>query len=227
MVTPEGFLPMPAEADFVIAGTIDPNVQKPEGPFGDHLGYYSLAHDFPVLRVDCVFHRRGAIWPFTSVGRPPQEDTSFGAIIHELTGPIIPSVLPGVHAVHAVDARRSPACFWRLPASVMCPYASVRRPQENPGRRAANAILGQGQMSLAKYLFIVAKEDNPANSTSSTSRPSFAIFWNGLTGGTTCTSKPAQLSTRLTIRATGLNAGSQKVVVAAAGPVRRRLGHQR
>ncbi len=104
MVAPDGLLPMPAEADFAIAGSIDPHVRKPEGPFGDHLGYYSLKHDFPVLRVERVFHRPGAIWPFTSVGRPPQEDTSFGALIHELTGPLVPTVIPGVRAVHAVDA---------------------------------------------------------------------------------------------------------------------------
>ena len=60
----------------------------PEGPFGDHLGYYSLAHDFPVLRVEQVCHRPDAIWPFTVVGRPPQEDTMFGQLIHELTGPV-------------------------------------------------------------------------------------------------------------------------------------------
>ena len=95
MVAPDGGLPMPAEADFVIQGTIDPNVRKPEGPFGDHLGYYSLRHDFPVLNVERVYHCNNAIWPFTSVGRPPQEDTSFGAFIHELTGPVIPSVVAG------------------------------------------------------------------------------------------------------------------------------------
>ena len=62
MVAPDGGLPMPAEADFVIRGTIDPHRRKPEGPFGDHLGYYSLRHDFPVLRVERVYHRDGAIW---------------------------------------------------------------------------------------------------------------------------------------------------------------------
>src|SRR5262249_54682265 len=101
---PNPLLPMPAEADFCIVGTVDPERALPEGPFGDHLGYYSLKHDFPVLNVERVYHREGAIWPFTVVGRPPQEDTGFGAIIHELTGPIIPTVVPGVHAVRAVDA---------------------------------------------------------------------------------------------------------------------------
>ena len=74
------------------------------GPFGDHLGYYSLQHPFPVMKVENVWHRPDAIWPFTVVGRPPQEDTSFGTFIHELTGDLIPDVLPGIKAVHAVDA---------------------------------------------------------------------------------------------------------------------------
>ena len=82
------------EADFCIQGSIDPQRTLPEGPFGDHLGYYSLVHPFPVLDVDRVTHRRDPIWPFTVVGRPPQEDTTFGALIHELTGAIIPTILP-------------------------------------------------------------------------------------------------------------------------------------
>ena len=72
-----------AEADFCIVGTVAPDELKPEGPFGDHLGYYSLQHPFPVLRVEQVYHRQGAIWPFTVVGRPPQEDSVFGQSIHK------------------------------------------------------------------------------------------------------------------------------------------------
>ena len=159
MVAPDGMLPMPAEADFVITGTIDPTRRKPEGPFGDHLGYYSLTHDFPVLRVDRVYHRDGAIWPFTSVGRPPQEDTSFGELIHELTGPVIPSVIPGVRAVHAVDAAGVHPLLLAIASERYVPDAGERRPQEI--LTIANAILGQGQLSLAKYLWIVAHEDDP------------------------------------------------------------------
>ncbi len=159
MVAPEGGLPMPAEADFVIAGTIDPDRRKPEGPFGDHLGYYSLTHDFPVLRVDRVYHRDGAIWPFTSVGRPPQEDTSFGALIHELTGPIIPSVIAGVRAVHAVDAAGVHPLLLAIASERYIPDARERRPQEI--LTVANAILGQGQLSLAKYLWIIARRGRP------------------------------------------------------------------
>ncbi|MBC7337392.1 MAG: UbiD family decarboxylase, partial [Clostridia bacterium] len=83
---PEG-LPIYAEADFVLTGYIEPKKLLPEGPFGDHLGYYSLAHDFPVMRVEHVYHRPQPIWPFTVVGRPPQEDSMFGKLIHELVGP--------------------------------------------------------------------------------------------------------------------------------------------
>lgn len=88
--------PVWADADFAICGLIRPGVNRPEGPFGDHLGYYSLKHDFPVLQVDRTFHRKDAIWPFTVVGRPPQEDSAFGAFIHELTSGVVPKRLPGV-----------------------------------------------------------------------------------------------------------------------------------
>ncbi|MBN1957035.1 MAG: UbiD family decarboxylase [Desulfuromonadales bacterium] len=159
MVQPPGLLPMPAEADFVICGTIDPYSQKPEGPFGDHLGYYSLAHDFPLIRIDRVYHRPDAIWPFTTVGRPPQEDTSFGAFIHELTGALIPEVLPGVKAVHAVDAAGVHPLLLAIGSERYTPYSQPEQPQELLTQ--ANAILGQGQLSLAKYLFIVAENDNP------------------------------------------------------------------
>ncbi len=212
-------LPLLAEADFCISGTIDPQVQLPEGPFGDHLGYYSLAHDFPVLNVDRVYHRKDALWPFTAVGRPPQEDTSFGAIIHEITGPVIPSVLPGVKGVHAVDAAGVHPLLLAIGSERYVPYAPQRRPQELLTQ--ANAILGQGQLSLAKYLLIVASDDNPALDIDDI--PAFLkhllerVEWQ----------TDLHFQTRTTIDTLdysghGLNAGS-KVVMAAAGPVRRVL----
>jgi 4-hydroxy-3-polyprenylbenzoate decarboxylase len=159
MVARPDSLPIPAEADFCITGVIDPDKTLPEGPFGDHFGYYSLAHDFPVLKVEEVFHRDGAIWPFTTVGRPPQEDTSFGAFIHELTGPLIPTVIPGVQAVHAVDAAGVHPLLLAIGSERYVPYGERRKPQEL--LTIANAILGQGQLSLAKYLFITSHEDAP------------------------------------------------------------------
>jgi 4-hydroxy-3-polyprenylbenzoate decarboxylase len=215
---PDGRPAIYAEADFCITGTVLP-ATKPEGPFGDHLGYYSLKHDFPVLKLDGVYHRPDAIWPFTVVGRPPQEDTAFGEIIHELTGPAIPTVLPGVHAVHAVDAAGVHPLLLAIGSERYVPYAGERRPQEL--LTIANAILGQGQLSLAKYLLIVAKEDEPNLDVNDV--PAFfrhllsRINW----------ARDLHFQTRTTIdtldySGTGLNEGS-KVVMAAAGPVRRSL----
>ncbi|MFO0909149.1 MAG: UbiD family decarboxylase [Isosphaeraceae bacterium] len=220
MVEPTpGGLPVPAEADFAICGTIAPDGLKPEGPFGDHLGYYSLRHDFPVLRVERVLHRKGAIWPFTSVGRPPQEDTSFGALIHELTGPIIPTVVPGVRAVHAVDAAGVHPLLLAIASERYVPYASERRPQEI--LTAANAILGQGQMSLAKYLLIVAGEDDPSLDVHDVGG-----FLHHLLERVDW-SNDLHFQTRTTIDTLdysghGFNQGS-KLVIAAAGPPRRSL----
>ena len=191
----------------------------PEGPFGDHLGYYSLAHDFPVLNVDRVYHRDGAVWPFTTVGRPPQEDTSFGKIIHEITGPVIPAVVPGVHAVHAVDAAGVHPLLLAIGSERYVPYAKQRKPQEI--LTAASAILGQGQLSLAKYLMIVAKEDNPDLDIKRI--PDFfdhllkRVNWKKDLHFHACTTIDT-----LDYSGTGLNEGS-KVVIAAAGPPRREL----
>lgn len=143
-----------ADADFVIEGYVEPNETKPEGPFGDHLGYYAKQHDFPVLHVEAVHHRAGAIWPFTTVGRPPQEDTMFGELIHELTAPLVPEVLPGVLGVHAVDAAGVHPLLLAIGSERYVPYRTREEPMEILTQ--SNAILGQGQMSLAKYLFIAA-----------------------------------------------------------------------
>jgi 4-hydroxy-3-polyprenylbenzoate decarboxylase len=219
MICTDGQLSIYADADFCISGTIDPQQTKLEGPFGDHLGYYSLQHEFPVMQVERVYHRTGAIWPFTVVGRPPQEDTSFGQIIHEITGPIIPSVLPGVKAVHAVDAAGVHPLLLAIGSERYVPYASRRTPQEL--LTTANAILGQGQLSLAKYLLIVAHEDRPDLDIHNI--PDFfrhlleRVDWQS----------DLHFQTRTTIdtldySGTGFNQGS-KVVIAAAGPKRRDL----
>lgn len=219
LVQPAGFLPMPAEADFVICGTIDPKQQKPEGPFGDHLGYYSLAHDFPLIKVDRVYHRPDAIWPFTSVGRPPQEDTSFGNFIHELTGALIPAVLPGIKAVHAVDATGVHPLLLAIGSERYTPYSKLDRPQELLTQ--ANAVLGQGQLSLAKYLLIVAENDNPQLDIHNI--PDFfqhlleRVDWQRDLHFQTATTIDT-----LDYSGHGLNQGS-KVVIAAVGERRRNL----
>lgn len=149
-----------SDADFVITGKVYPKENKPEGPFGDHLGYYSLKHDFPLMKVDMVYHRNGAIWPFTVVGRPPQEDTSFGDLIHEITGSIIPKEIPGLHEVNAVDEAGVHPLLFAIGSERYTPYYEITQPAEL--LTIANHILGFGQMSLAKFLWISAKEDNPS-----------------------------------------------------------------
>src|SRR5262245_38196316 len=218
LCAPDGRLPIAADADVCISGTIGREL-LPEGPFGDHLGYYSLAHPFPVLTVDRVWHRSDAVWPFTVVGRPPQEDTTFGAFIHELTGPVIPTVVRGVHAVHAVDAAGVHPLLLAMGSERYTPYTERRRPQEL--LTCANALLGQGQLSLAKFLLIVAKEDNPDLDIHDI--PSFfrhlleRVDWRRDLHFQTCTTIDT-----LDYSGTALNEGS-KVVIAAAGPKRREL----
>lgn len=208
-----------AQADFCISGTIDPQRQLPEGPFGDHLGYYSLTHDFPVLNVKSVYHRKGAIWPFTVVGRPPQEDTVFGELIHELTGPVIPTVLPGIKAVNAVDASGVHPLLLAIGSERYVPYRPTDRPQELLTQ--ANAILGQGQMSLAKYLWIIdeacAPELNINDIESFFLRMLERVDWE----------RDLHFQTKTTMdtldySGSGLNQGS-KVVIAAVGPPIREL----
>lgn len=143
------------DADFVITGEINPNELKPEGPFGDHLGYYSLAHPFPVLKVSKVLAKKNAIWPFTVVGRPPQEDTSFGALIHEITGDAIKNELPGVQEVHAVDAAGVHPLLLAIGKERYTPYLDITEPAEILTQ--SMRILGTGQLSLAKYLFITSQ----------------------------------------------------------------------
>lgn len=155
----EGFC-ISADADFVITGTVYPYETKPEGPFGDHLGYYSLVHPFPLMKVHNVYHRRDAIWSFTVVGRPPQEDTSFGALIHEIAGSALPKEINGLHEVNAVDEAGVHPLLFAIGSERYTPYIRERKPSEI--LTIANHILGKNQLSLAKYLFISAREDNPS-----------------------------------------------------------------
>jgi 4-hydroxy-3-polyprenylbenzoate decarboxylase len=152
-----GFL-LSADADFCITGTVDPLRTLPEGPFGDHLGYYSLAHPFPVLTVEKVFHRRGAIWPFTVVGRPPQEDAQLAELIHEIGGGILPREIPGLRAVHAVEAAGVHPLLLALAEDRYAPYAESQ-PREL--HTIGHALLGYGQLSLAKYLWLASAADHP------------------------------------------------------------------
>jgi 4-hydroxy-3-polyprenylbenzoate decarboxylase len=206
------------DADFVITGTIQGNAVKPEGPFGDHLGYYSLQHDFPVMKVEKVYAKKNAIWPFTVVGRPPQEDTSFGALIHELTGDAIQDEIPGLKEINAVDAAGVHPLLLAIGSERYTPYSSSRKPAEL--LTIANHILGSGQLSLAKYLFIAADEQNRLSTHDIEGYFRFVLeradWASDLHFQTNTTIDTLDYS------GSGLNRGS-KLIVAACGAVKRDL----
>jgi len=208
-----------ADADFCITGTVDNSKTLPEGPFGDHLGYYSLIHPFPYLKVDKIWCRKGAVWPFTVVGRPPQEDTTFGKLIHEITAPVVPVEIPGLKAIHAVDEAGVHPLLLAIGSERYVPYRD-REPMEL--LTIANALLGFGQCSLAKYLFIGAWEDNPALDVNNVE--AFLVHILERVDWT----RDLHFYTKTTMdtldySGCGLNRGS-KVVIAAAGPKKRSLG---
>lgn len=136
-----------AEAEFAIVGQAPPNKRKPEGPFGDHYGYYSLQHEYPVFEVAAVFHRRDAIYPATVVGKPRQEDFFIGDYLQQLLSPLFPLVMPGVRDLWTYGETG----FHSLCAAVV---------QERYGREALVSgfrILGEGQLSLTKFLLLTDK----------------------------------------------------------------------
>ncbi|NHN31702.1 UbiD family decarboxylase [Paenibacillus agricola] len=206
------------DADFVITGEIHAGETKPEGPFGDHLGYYSLTHPFPLMRVHKVYAKPNAIWPFTVVGRPPQEDTAFGELIHELTGDAIKQEIPGVKEVHAVDAAGVHPLLFAIGSERYTPYQQVKQPTEM--LTIANRILGTGQLSLAKYLFITAEEQQPLSTHHEVDFLAYILERIDLR-------RDLHFYTNTTIdtldySGTGLNSGS-KVVFAAYGDKKREL----
>ena len=204
------------DADFVITGEVHPGENKPEGPFGDHLGYYSLRHPFPLMRVHKVYARNNAIWPFTVVGRPPQEDTSFGQLIHEITGDAIPNEIPGVKEVHAVDAAGVHPLLLAVGSERYTPYLPTKRPAEL--LTIANHILGTGQLSLAKFLFIAADEKNRL--TTHDIEDYLRFIWERID-----LTRDLHFHTETTIdtldySGSGLNSGSKVVLAACGEPIR-------
>jgi 4-hydroxy-3-polyprenylbenzoate decarboxylase len=149
---------IPVEVDFCITGIVAKDLLKPEGPFGDHLGYYSLTHDFPVMKIHKVFHKKDPIWHFTVVGRPPQEDSGFGHLIHEMVKELTTNEFPGVKEIHAVDVAGVHPLLLAIGSERYMPFRE-KAPEEILTQ--ANHILGKGQTSLAKYLIITSNEDAP------------------------------------------------------------------
>lgn len=206
------------DADFVITGEVYPGENKPEGPFGDHLGYYSLEHSFPLMRVHKVYARKNAIWAFTVVGRPPQEDTSFGQLIHAMTGAAVSNEIPGLKEVHAVDAAGVHPLLLAIGSERYTPYLINKQPAEI--LTIANHILGTGQLSLAKFVFITADDTNQLSTHHVQAYFEYVLSRIDLANDIHFYTKTTMDT--LDYSGEGLNTGS-KVVIAAYGDVKRNL----
>jgi 4-hydroxy-3-polyprenylbenzoate decarboxylase len=213
----DGFC-LSTDADFVITGEVYPGENKPEGPFGDHLGYYSLEHSFPLMRVHKVYARKNAIWAFTVVGRPPQEDTSFGQLIHAMTGAAVSNEIPGLKEVHAVDAAGVHPLLLAIGSERYTPYLTIKQPAEI--LTIANHILGTGQLSLAKFVFITADDTNQISTHRVQAYFEYILSRLDLSNDIHFYTKTTMDT--LDYSGDGLNSGS-KVVIAAYGDVKRDL----
>ena len=134
--------PLVASAEFALMGEVRPRERKPEGPFGDHYGYYSLRHDYPVFHVRQLARRRDAIYPATVVGKPRQEDFYIGDLLQELLSPLFPLVMPGVRDLWSYGETG----YHSLAGAV------VRDRYAREAMASAFRILGEGQLSLTKFL---------------------------------------------------------------------------
>jgi 4-hydroxybenzoate decarboxylase subunit C len=136
--------PLIASAEFALMGQVPPHTRRPEGPFGDHYGYYSLQHDYPVLQVQQIARRKDAIYPATIVGKPRQEDFFIGDLLQELLSPLFPLVMPAVEVLWSYGETG----YHSLGAAV------VKQRYKREAMASAFRILGEGQLSLTKFLLV-------------------------------------------------------------------------
>ncbi len=137
-------LPLVAQAEFALLGEIAPGARRPEGPFGDHYGYYSETHDYPWMKLSALCHRSGAIFPATVVGKPRQEDFFLGDYLQELLSPLFPVVMPAVRDLWSYGETG----YHSLSAAV------VAERYRREAMASAFRILGEGQLSLTKFLLL-------------------------------------------------------------------------
>jgi UbiD family decarboxylase len=140
-----GSHPLVAGAEFALMGKVPPRLRRPEGPFGDHYGYYSLQHDYPVFQIERIAHRKDAIYPATVVGKPRQEDFFIGDLLQELLSPLFPLVMPAVEGLWSYGETG----YHSLSAAI------VKQRYKREAMASAFRILGEGQLSLTKFLLLV------------------------------------------------------------------------
>ena len=148
LVAGRGPHPLVANAEFALMGRVRPHVRKPEGPFGDHYGYYSLQHDYPVFEIERLARRRDAIYPATVVGKPRQEDFFIGDLLQTLLSPLFPLVMPAVRRLWSYGETG----YHSLAAAV------VRERYRREAMSSAFRILGEGQLSLTKFLLVTDRD---------------------------------------------------------------------
>jgi 4-hydroxybenzoate decarboxylase subunit C len=145
--------PLIADAEFALIGEVAPHVRRPEGPFGDHYGYYSLQHDYPVFQVESIAHRTDAIFPATVVGKPRQEDFFIGDLLQELLSPLFPLVMPAVERLWSYGETG----YHSLAAAI------VKQRYKREAMASAFRILGEGQLSLTKFLLVTDRHVDVKN----------------------------------------------------------------
>ncbi len=148
-------LEVPADVDFVLEGYVQPGETKPEGPFGDHTGYYTAVEDYPVFHLTAITHRRDAIYPTTIVGIPPMEDFYLGDASVRIFLPVFKMNFPEI-----VDMALPPeGVFHNLV------FVSIRKQYPYQGYKIMHGLWGMGQMMFSKYI-VVVDEDCDVHNTS-------------------------------------------------------------
>ena len=146
-------LEVPAHAEYVLEGYVTPGELRPEGPFGDHTGYYSPAEDYPVFHVTTITHRKNPIYPTTMVGRPPTEDFYMGKAAERIMLPILQMALPEI-----VDMNMpAEGAFHNLL------IVSMRKEYPGHAQKVMHALWGMGLLMLTKTIIVVDHDVNIQN----------------------------------------------------------------
>jgi UbiD family decarboxylase len=201
---------IPARCEFVLEGTVSDGDMRLEGPFGDHLGHYSHAADYPVYRVDRMLARKDAIFPATVVGKPPQEDFFIGLALQEMTMPLLKMIRPAIRDL------------WSYPESGFHPLAvaSVKERYPKEALKHALGILGEGQLSLTKVLIITGDDCNNVRDFSTVSR----ALWRHLDAAEGLILLAPTAQDTLDFTGPAMNTGSRLILLATprpSGPIRR------
>ena len=144
---------VPADAEIVLEGYIDPTESRLEGPFGDHTGYYSLTGEYPVFHIKCITHRKDAIYPTTIVGKPPQEDCYLALASERIFLPLLRMQLNEIVDMH-------------MPMEGVfhnCVFVSIKKSFPGHARKIMNSLWGMGQMMFAKFIVVVDEDVNVQN----------------------------------------------------------------